>query len=162
MYIEDIDNALILVGQNNTGKTAVLDAVRAVGGSYRIQPEDFQENNSNIEVFVSLEFLEEDLIRLQKNGVVSQYRRFGAWEADFRRKLPSFDDKGILTFEFVANKDGRIRYSDGVKKNNPYSGSISTDILYGHTERLKSASGGSADAAGGCASEKNAVGLLHF
>ena len=84
MYIENIDNALILVGQNNTGKTAVLDAVRAVGGSYRIQPEDFQENNSNIEVFVSLEFLEEDLIRLQKNGVVSQYRRFGAWEADFR------------------------------------------------------------------------------
>ena len=30
MYIENIDNALILVGQNNTGKTAVLDAVRAV------------------------------------------------------------------------------------------------------------------------------------
>ena len=69
MYIENIDNALILVGQNNTGKTAVLDAVRAVGGSYRIQPEDFQENNSNIEVFVSLEFLEEDLIRLQKNEI---------------------------------------------------------------------------------------------
>ena len=135
MYIEDIDNALILVGQNNTGKTAVLDAVRAVGGSYRIQPEDFQENNSNIEVFVSLEFLEEDLIRLQKNGVVSQYRRFGAWEADFRRKLPSFDDKGILTFEFVANKDGRIRYSDGVKKNNPYIQEVFPQIYYMDTQR---------------------------
>ena len=135
MYIEDIDNALILVGQNNTGKTAVLDAVRAVGGSYRIQPEDFQENNSNIEVFVSLEFLEEDLIRLQKNGVVSQYRRFGAWEADFRRKLPSFDDKGILTFEFVANKDGRIRCSDGVKKNNPYIQEVFPQIYYMDTQR---------------------------
>ena len=32
MHLEDIENALILVGQNNTGKTTVLDAVRAVGG----------------------------------------------------------------------------------------------------------------------------------
>ena len=30
LHIADIENALILVGQNNTGKTAVLDAVRAV------------------------------------------------------------------------------------------------------------------------------------
>ena len=34
MHLEDIENALILVGQNNTGKTTVLDAVRAVGGDY--------------------------------------------------------------------------------------------------------------------------------
>ena len=33
LEIKDIENALILVGQNNTGKTTVLDAVRAVGGS---------------------------------------------------------------------------------------------------------------------------------
>ena len=43
MYIPDIENALILVGQNNTGKTTVLDAIRAVGGEYRIGPEDFGE-----------------------------------------------------------------------------------------------------------------------
>ena len=34
LHIADIENALILVGQNNTGKTAVLDAVRAVSGDY--------------------------------------------------------------------------------------------------------------------------------
>ena len=34
MHLKQIENALILVGQNNTGKTTVLDAVRAVGGEY--------------------------------------------------------------------------------------------------------------------------------
>ena len=37
VVLEDIENALILVGQNNTGKTTVLDAIRAVGGGYQIQ-----------------------------------------------------------------------------------------------------------------------------
>ena len=32
MYIPDIENDLILFWQNNTGKTTVLDAIRAVGG----------------------------------------------------------------------------------------------------------------------------------
>lgn len=40
MRIENIENALILVGKNSTGKTSVLDAVRAVGGSYEIRPRD--------------------------------------------------------------------------------------------------------------------------
>ena len=30
MVLEDLENALILVGKNSTGKTAVLDAVRFV------------------------------------------------------------------------------------------------------------------------------------
>ena len=38
LYLKDIQNALILVGQNNTGKTTVLDAIRAVGGEYTIRP----------------------------------------------------------------------------------------------------------------------------
>lgn len=83
MYIEAVEDALILVGQNNTGKTAVLDAIRAVGGSYDIQPEDFREDASNIEVFVTLQFGEEDLQRLQKNGIVSQYRRMEPWKKDY-------------------------------------------------------------------------------
>ena len=40
IHISDIENALILVGQNNTGKTAVLDAIRAVSGDYQICLED--------------------------------------------------------------------------------------------------------------------------
>ena len=40
MEISDIDQALILVGKNNTGKTSVLDAIGAVCGGYRISPGD--------------------------------------------------------------------------------------------------------------------------
>ena len=35
MKIEDIENALILVGKNNTGKTVVLDALKAFGWPVR-------------------------------------------------------------------------------------------------------------------------------
>lgn len=135
MYLDDIDNALILVGQNNTGKTAVLDAIRAVGGSYCIRPEDFQENFPNIEVFVTLQFEEQDLLRLHERGIVSQYRRLEAWQKDFRRKLPSFDDQRVLSFEFSANKDGRVRYHDGVQKNNPYIKEVFPQIYYMDTQR---------------------------
>lgn len=64
LHIADIENALILVGQNNTGKTAVLDAVRAVSGDYQIQQEDFLEDYPNIEIMVKLRITQEDLTRL--------------------------------------------------------------------------------------------------
>ena len=90
MHLKQIENALILVGQNNTGKTTVLDAVRAVGGEYEICPEDFWEDGSRIEITVSLRFTEEDLDLLRRRGIVSQYHRREAWLQDFSRKLPSF------------------------------------------------------------------------
>lgn len=66
MHIENIENALILVGQNNTGKAVVLDALRAVIGNYEIGEEDFLEDYPNIEIMVSLKIQEEDLKRFHK------------------------------------------------------------------------------------------------
>lgn len=66
MHIENIENALIIVGQNNTGKTVVLDALRAVIGNYEIGEEDFLEDYPNIEIRVSLKIQEEDLKRFHK------------------------------------------------------------------------------------------------
>ena len=83
LHITDIPSALILVGQNNSGKTTILDAVRAVGGDYLISSYDFQEDGSNIEITVSLFFSEEDLKLLHRKGIVSSYRRWDAWFADF-------------------------------------------------------------------------------
>lgn len=74
MHIGEIENALILVGKNDTGKTAVLDAVRAVGGDYTVREEDFQENYPNIEIMVTLQITEEDLKRFHRYGIVSTYR----------------------------------------------------------------------------------------
>ncbi len=71
LHIADIENALILVGQNNTGKTAVLDAIRAVSGDYQIQQEDFLEDYPNIEIMVKLRITEEDLTRMQKKRMIS-------------------------------------------------------------------------------------------
>lgn len=129
IHISDIENALILVGQNNTGKTAVLDAIRAVSGDYQICLEDFLEDFPNIEIGVKLQITEEDLTRMQEKRIISQYRNYTSWYQDFCRKLPSYQD-GILTFEFVANKEGRIRYSDGYQKNNSYIPEVFPKVYY--------------------------------
>lgn len=134
MWIQNIENALILVGQNNTGKTTVLDAIRAVGGVYRMKPEDFDEDGSNIEIEVALSYQEEDLRQLQSNGMISRYRRLDAWKSDFAKKLPSFQN-GVLTFTFVANRDGKVRYEDGFRKNNPYIKEAFPKIYFVDAER---------------------------
>lgn len=129
MQIDGIENALILVGKNSTGKTAVLDAVRAVAGSYRIRTEDFRENFPNIEIHVTLQIGEQDLKALHSAGMVSKYRRYEAWLGDFSRKLPSFQE-GQLSFEYVANREGKVRCSDGVRKHNPYIREIFPQMYY--------------------------------
>lgn len=136
MHIPDIENALILVGQNNTGKTSVLDAIRAVGGEYQITPEDFGEAGAKIRIQVTLSFTEEDLDQLRHLGVVSQYRRKEAWLEDFGRKLPSFSvSERVLSFTMTANRDGKIRYQDGTHKNNIYIREVFPKIYHVDTER---------------------------
>ena len=134
MWIRDIENALILVGQNNTGKTTVLDAIRAVGGVYQIKPEDFDEDGSNIEIEVAIAYGQQDFMQLQANGAISKYRRLDAWKAEFEKKLPSFQN-GVLTFSFIANREGKIRYDDGFRKNNPYVKDVFPKIYYVDAER---------------------------
>lgn len=80
MKIDNIENALILVGQNNTGKTTILEAIRAAFGDYRISSEDFDGDCANIEMDVSLEFSIEDLKWLHQNGVAASIK-------DMRRGL---------------------------------------------------------------------------
>lgn len=134
LCIHHIENALILVGQNGTGKTTVLDAIRAIGGSYQIQPEDFNEDGSNIEIRIAILYEEEDFQKMQQTGIISRYRKFENWKKDLITKLPSLKDN-ILHFSFIANKDGKIRYDDGFRKNNPYIKSIFPKIYYIDAER---------------------------
>lgn len=134
MQIREIENALILVGKNDTGKTAVLDALRAVGGDYEIRREDFQGNAPNIEVRVTMKITEDDLERFHRYGIVSSYRRYEAWYRDFCRKLPSYRD-GRLEFVYSANRDGHVRYGDGKQKNNRYIPQVFPHIYYMDTQR---------------------------
>lgn len=144
MHIGDIGNALILVGKNDTGKTAVLDAVRAVGGEYSVREEDFREDFPNVEVAVTLRIDGDDLKRLHRFGMVSSYRRYDSWYRDFCRKLPSYVSEsgenekpscGTMSFEFSVNRDGRIRYGDGHLKNNNYIPQIFPHIYFMDTQR---------------------------
>jgi len=115
--ILDIENALILVGKNNTGKTVVLDAIRAVSGDYVVRDTDFNEKKQNIEIGMTLEITEEDLHLFHAHGIISNYKRFDLWKRAFCEKLPSYTE-GILHFVCTINQSGKIRYDDGSHKNN--------------------------------------------
>ena len=119
LEIADVENCLILVGKNNTGKTVVLDAIRAVTGNYKIKETDFNERRQNIEVTMTLQITEEDLQQFHAYGLVSHYKNHGSWLRDFQKKLPGFKN-GELTFTCSFNQNGTIRYDDGKSKNNPY------------------------------------------
>ena len=134
LEIRDIESALILVGQNNVGKTAVLSALCALGGQYEIQASDFNEKKQNVEIDVSLALSQEDLKLLHRLRIVSSYRRQEAWLRDFSKKLPSFRD-GILTFSYIVNYNGRILWNDGYHKTNPVISEVFPKIYYLDSQR---------------------------
>lgn len=134
LEINDIESALILVGKNNTGKTVVLDAIRAVTGNYAVRESDFNERKQNIEISMVLKITEEDLEEFHARGLVSTYKRFDSWERDFRKKLPSFTE-GQLAFVCSINSNGQIRYDDGVHKNNQYIPEILPKLHFIDTTR---------------------------
>ena len=114
LQITNIENALILVGKNNTGKTTILNDIRVVTGSCAVEIDDFQEDYANIEISVYLLLSDNDLKMLHAAGQISTYRRFDKWFQDFKRKLPSYDAAAqALSFTFIANRDVKICYSDG-------------------------------------------------
>lgn len=134
LEISDIENSLILVGKNNTGKTAVLDAIRAVTGDYIARETDFNEKKQNIEIAMTLDIMEEDLRLFHAYGIVSAYKRYEFWKKDFCEKLPSFS-QGELAFVCSINHNGKIRYEDGFHKNNRYIPEILPKLHFIDTTR---------------------------
>lgn len=134
LIIRDIENSLILVGKNNTGKTVVLDAIRAVTGNYDVRANDFNEKKQNIEIGMVLDITEEDLHQLHTRGIVSTYKRYELWERDFCEKLPSFLN-GQISFVCSINYNGKIRYEDGGHKNNRYIPEILPKLYFIDTNR---------------------------
>ena len=57
VHIEEVDNAFILVGKNNAGKSSVIDAIRAVLGEYKIRREYFQDPDKNVVIEPGVELL---------------------------------------------------------------------------------------------------------
>ena len=139
LNIDDIEDALIIVGKNSTGKTTILHAILAVAGKYEIRTTDFNRPDRNIEIAVILEFSNEDVLKFYKSGLIPIYKNFDMWYREFLRQLPTFerhkrektaeweseDDLysgygGTLSFVFVADTALNIRYSDGVNRDNEF------------------------------------------
>ena len=102
LEILDVESSLILVSKNNTGKTAVLDAIRAVTGNYTVGAHDFNEKRQNIEIDMVLEITGEDLQQFHAQGLVSGYKKFDAWMQEVQELLPSFKENA-LAFTCVIN-----------------------------------------------------------
>lgn len=134
LEIRDVENALILVGKNNTGKTAVLDAIRAVTGDYVVSENDFNEKKQNIEIGMELEITEEDLQQLHARGLVSAFKRYESWKNDFCDKLPSYVGE-LLIFTCVINHSGKVRYEDASYKDNRYIQDILPKLHFIDTTR---------------------------
>ena len=134
LEIHDIENSLILVGKNNTGKTGILEAIRAVMGNYQVLETDFNERKQNIEISMELSISDEDLALLHARGIISPYKRFDTWKKEFENRLPSYKD-GILSFICIINRDGDIRYNDGFRKNNRYIPELFPQLYFIDTSR---------------------------
>ena len=134
LLITDIENALILVGKNNTGKTVVLDAIRAVSGTYAVKDTDFNEKKQNIEIGMAIEITEDDLHLFHAHGSVSNFKRFDSWKRDFCEKLPSYTES-VLHFVCTINQNGKVRYDDGTHKNNHYISSVLPRLHFIDTTR---------------------------
>ena len=117
MILRDIGSALILVGQNSVGKSSILQAIAASMGEYQPSSSDFNPRKQNIEISVSLSLTPEDLELLFQAKKVSSYKRWIPGTGISARKLPSFQNNQ-LTFTYIANQNGSIRYHDGFHKNN--------------------------------------------
>ncbi len=134
MEITDIENALILVGKNNTGKTGILDAIRAAANAYEVTKEDFNEKKQKIEIIMTLAITQDDLELFHRAGIVSQYKRFETWLHDFTAKLPSYQD-GKLSFTYQASWNGETRFFDGYHKNNRYIKEVMPRLYYIDSQR---------------------------
>lgn len=129
LEIKEVENALILVGKNNTGKTVAIDAIRLVMGDYEVGKYDYNDEEKSISVEMKVEFDEEDLFMFHGRGIVSKYKRYDLWEKEFKEKLPSFQD-GAVSFTCIVSPDGTKKYNDGYKKNNVHIKSILPTVYH--------------------------------
>ena len=119
LEIKELDNALILVGKNNTGKTVVIDAICLAAGQFEIKPRHFLNQEEPVTVAMEVELGEEDLKNFHLKGLVSEEKEYDLWEQQFKEKVPSYQE-GKVSFTCMVTPEGKVTYDDGYQKHNPY------------------------------------------
>lgn len=118
LEITDIDNALILVGKNSTGKTTVIDAILLAAGLHEVKQREFLDSGKPIRIAMKIEFTDDDLKFYNQKGIIDKTHDFDKWLLAFKTALPSFENN-VISFTCHINPDGSVRYDDGFQKNNP-------------------------------------------
>lgn len=118
LEITDIENALILVGKNNTGKTSVIDALLLASDLKPAPSHEFLDLTKPIDISIQIEFTEDDLNYYYSRGILCKSNSFEKWFEEFKERIPSYKD-GIVSFTFHNNPNGTTRYNDGFSKHNP-------------------------------------------
>ena len=129
LEIKQFEDACIFIGRNSVGKTAILDAILTACGQKEVLPKHFNVLSNNIEIMVRMTVSEADLMLLHRQGILNRYKKYELFYQDFCEKFPSFAE-GVLTFTFIANKDGKVRYADGITKDNAFIPLILPKIYY--------------------------------
>ncbi len=134
LTLHNIDYAMIIVGKNSTGKSSILDAILAVAGLHKFHEDDFTGGDRPVEITVVLDITDDDLQNLHSRFVVSRYKRFDQWKKEFCEKLPTYRN-GKLSFTYIASKNQKPRYTDGIRKNNIYIPMVLPKIYHIDTDR---------------------------
>ena len=119
LEIKELDNALILVGKNNTGKTVVIDAICLAAGQFEIKSRHFMNPEEPITITMEVELNDQDLANFHRKGLLNHYKQYDLWEKDFKEKIPSYQE-GKFSFTCKVSPEGVIKYEDGYRENNPY------------------------------------------
>lgn len=117
LEIKDIENAMILVGRNNTGKTSIIDALLLATGNKKPSIQEFLDDNKCIDITVTLEITEDDLNLLHSKRKVSHLNNYADWLDDFMDAFPSYHDDAI-TYTCHIDPSLNIKYRDSFVKNN--------------------------------------------
>ena len=129
LEIKAMENSLILVGKNNTGKTSVIDAILTAAGLRPLHSYELLNPNRPVEISLQISFTEEDLHYYYTKGILSKTRNYEKWLEEFKTKLPSFEN-GIVSFMCYIKPDFSIQYRDGFLKHNPYIKEIIPKIYH--------------------------------
>ena len=135
LEIKNLENACILIGKNSVGKTAILDAILVACGQKETVLRNFASDGSNIEITLNLYISGDDLAFFHRRGLVNRFKNYELFYEDFLKKYPSYradedGDGGTLEFTYIANRDGRVRYYDGINKDNSNISLILPKVYY--------------------------------
>lgn len=112
--ISDINNALVLIGKNNSGKSAFLTAIRVFLGDYTPQAKDFYKETDEIEIAVKYETDDNYLSNFftdKKLGI--QKLPANATDFDSVKDNTEFDDLSFNTFK-TQRKDAVDNYLEDI------------------------------------------------